>query len=84
MPGTNTLAYLALLSAMKEKSFTTLTPDFKVRKLFSTSLSQNKLECLSTPSMSLQTSLVYVSKAGVENLSGINLKGRLLVEWPVL
>ena len=27
MPGTNTLAYLALSSATKEKSFITLTPD---------------------------------------------------------
>jgi hypothetical protein len=27
MPGTSTLAYLALSSAMKEKRFKTLTPD---------------------------------------------------------
>ncbi len=33
MAGTNTLAYLASLSAMKEKSFITLTPGTNVIKL---------------------------------------------------
>jgi hypothetical protein len=35
LPGTNTLAYLASSSAMKEKSFITLTPVVNVIKLFS-------------------------------------------------
>ncbi len=34
MPGTNTLAYLASSSAMKEKSFITLTPGGNPIKLF--------------------------------------------------
>jgi hypothetical protein len=34
LPGTNTLAYLASLSATKEKSFTTLTPGANVVKIF--------------------------------------------------
>jgi hypothetical protein len=34
LPGTNTLAYLALSSAMKKKSFITLTPGVNFIKLF--------------------------------------------------
>ena len=49
MPGTNTLAYLASSSAMKEKSFITLTPGINILKLSSLPLMQrqNKLERLS-------------------------------------
>ncbi len=34
LPGTNTLAYLASPSAMKEKSFIKLTPGVRVIRLF--------------------------------------------------
>ena len=34
LPGANTLAYLASSSAMKKKSFITLTPDVYVIKLY--------------------------------------------------
>jgi len=38
LPGANTLAYLALLLAMKETSFIKLAPGANAEKLFSSSL----------------------------------------------
>jgi len=48
LPGTNTLAYSASSSAMKEKSFITLTPGINILKLSSLTMMQrqNKLERL--------------------------------------
>ncbi len=50
---TSTLAYLAWLLVMKEKSFITSTPGVCLVKLFSSSLTlaSNKLECLSFESI---------------------------------
>jgi hypothetical protein len=60
LPVKKTLAYLASSSAMKEKSFITLTPEIEVIKLFS-SLQKtrlNKLECLYL-AIAFQSSLAF-------------------------
>jgi hypothetical protein len=52
-PCTNTLAYLALSSATKEKSFITLTPDVNVFKLslFATNGDKSKLGRLTSKAL---------------------------------
>ena len=83
MPGAKALAYLASSSAMKEKSFITLTPSVHFIKLFS--LLQitrpNKLEGLSLETLSSQV-LEFEGKARaapLEHLPDASFLGKLLV-----
>jgi len=50
-----------LFSSDEKKSFRTMTTDVIAIKLFSLSLAQNRLQCLSQPN--LQGSLIFSSKA---------------------
>ncbi len=70
-PRTNALAYWALSSAMKEKSFITFTPVVEVIILFSSlqMTRPNKLECLSLETFSSQV-LEFEGKARVNPIGG--------------